>query len=137
MNESDAPVVAPPVENTAVAESLVTEIAQPLPVVDPVRSAAGRLGALRRAALVEYGKVYEREHALTPGRQRLRQLIQLGKRYEQEHGLRAAKPRRKSRRDAWAEFLRALATVVKPEHRPAVVRLAQALNEGTAPRAAA
>lgn len=136
MQKSETPAEVLPVETTPVADVVAEAVAEvpatppvEVPAVDPVRSAGGRLGAKRRLELVEYGKVYEREHALTPGRQRLRQLIQLGKRYEVEHGLRAAKPRRKLRGDAWAEFLRALAAVVKPAHRPAVVRLAQALNE--------
>jgi hypothetical protein len=98
--------------------------------VNPVRAAAGRLGAKRRQQLIEFGKQYELDQNLTPGRQRLKQLIQLGKRYEQEHGLKAAKPRRKSKGDAWAEFLSALARVTKPAYRPAVESLATKLAEG-------
>jgi hypothetical protein len=49
-------------------------------VVDPVRSAAGRLGAQRIQELVRLGRAYEEQHGLTPGRQRRRQLIQLGRR---------------------------------------------------------
>ncbi len=98
------------------------------PPVDPVRAAAGRLGAQRLLKLAELGREYEREHGLTPGRQRRRQLIQLGKRYEYEHGLRAPKARRRARGDAWADFLAALARVVKPAHRAAVEKLAAALR---------
>ena len=98
------------------------------PVVDPVRSAAGRLGGQRVHHLAELGRLYEQEHHLTPGRQRLKQLIQLGKRYELEHGLRAAKPRRKRRGDAWPEFVAALARVVKPAYRPAVEQLVASLR---------
>src|SRR5207302_10457311 len=99
-----------------------------VPAVDPVRSAAGRLGARRQQQLIQFGRQYEQEHHLTPGRQRLRQLVQLGKRYEQEHGLGAAKSRRKRRGDAWTEFLTALVRVVKPVHRPAVEALVAALS---------
>jgi hypothetical protein len=105
----------------------------PVPV-NPVRSAAGRLGAERRKQLILYGKQYERDHHLTPGRQRQRQLVQLGKRYEQEHSLRTAKPKRKRRGDAWLEFLTALVRVVKPTHRPALEQLIVTLSErGSAP----
>ncbi|MBA4064397.1 MAG: hypothetical protein C0501_11920 [Isosphaera sp.] len=100
----------------------------PAPAVDPVRAAAGRLGAQRLLKLAELGREYEREHGLTPGRQRRRQLIQLGKRYEYEHGLRTPKARRRARGDAWSEFVAALARVVKPAHRPAVEKLAAALR---------
>src|SRR5262245_17464482 len=139
MNESEfeTPVTPPgqaPVENTPVAASRAAEVAPAVEVtgeqpvaVNPARSAAGRLGAQRVHKLAELGREYEREKGLTPGRQRLRQLIQLGKRYEVEHGLRAPKPRRKRRGDAWAEFLAALAQVVKPAYRPAVERLVRAL----------
>jgi hypothetical protein len=140
MNPSELPVAEVPaldklVETKPVAEVTQTETA--LPTTDPVRAAAGRLGAKRRNELVALGRKYEQEHALTPGRQRIRQLIQLGKRYEQEHGLRRAKPRRKSRGDKWSQFLTALAEVVKPAYRPAVTRLVAALAEtSVAPRAA-
>src|SRR5436853_1069534 len=87
------------------------------PSVDPVRSAAGRLGGQRVHRLAELGREYEKEHGLTPGRQRLKQLIQLGRRYEVEHGLASARPRRKKRGDAWTEFVAALARVVKPAYR--------------------
>jgi hypothetical protein len=107
------------------------------PTVDPVRSAAGRLGGQRVHRLAELGRQYEKEHGLTPGRQRLKQLIQLGKRYELEHGLRAPTPRRKRKGDAWAEFLAALARVVKPVHRAAVEQLAASLRPGPADRLAA
>jgi hypothetical protein len=97
-------------------------------VVDPARSAAGRRGGERFHELVRLGREYEREHGLQPGRQRLKQLVQLGKRYEQEHGLAVAKPRRRRRGDAWAEFLAALARVIRPAHRAAVEQLADALR---------
>lgn len=108
-----------------VAESL------PLPV-DPVRSAAGRLGGQRVHKLAVLGREYEKEHGLKPGRQRLRQLIQLGKKYEAEHGLRIATPRRRKKVDAWQEFLAALSRVVKPAYRPTVEQLAAALRPGPA-----
>ncbi len=104
------------------------------PVVDPVRSAAGRLGARRVHELIQLGREYEREHGLTPGRQRLRQLIQLGRRYEVEHGLAKPKPRRRKKADAWKDFVTALARVVKPAYRPAVEQMVAALS---APRLAA
>lgn len=104
--------------------------------VDPARSAAGRLGGKRVHRLAELGREYEKEHGLTPGRQRRKQLVQLGKRYELEHGLRAASPRRRRRGDPWQEFLTALARVVKPAHRPAVEKLAAALRAGDSPSVA-
>jgi hypothetical protein len=126
----DNPTPAAPVP-TAPAPAGVAENPPALAAaVDPVRAAAGRLGAQRLHQLAEFGKLYEQEHGLKPGRQRQRQLVQLGKRYELEHGLRAAKPRRKPRGDAWAEFLAALARVVKPAHRRAVERLVAALSQG-------
>lgn len=128
-DESVTPVTAVPVDDAAAHEAAV---APPAPAVDPVRAAAGRLGAARLQSLIELGKQYEREHDLTPGRQRLRQLVQLGRRYELEHGLRAAKPRRRRRADAWTEFVAALARVVKPAHRPAVEALVGALKGGAA-----
>lgn len=106
-----------------------------VPVVDPVRSAAGRLGARRVHDLIQLGREYEREHGLKPGRQRLRQLIQLGRRYEVEHGLEKPKPRRRKKKaDAWKDFVVALARVVKPAYRPAVEQMVAALS---APRLAA
>lgn len=96
--------------------------------VDPVRSAAGRLGGRRVHRLAELGREYEKEHGLKAGRQRLKQLVQLGRKYELEHGLQTARPRRRKPGDAWPEFLAALARVVKPAFRPALeqlVRLAQ------------
>jgi hypothetical protein len=119
----DTPVIVSPV-----AETPEESPAPPAPPVDPVRSAAGRRGGERFHQLVQLGREFEREHGLAPGRQRLKQLVQLGKRYEQEHGLAVAKPRRKSRGNAWAEFLAALARVVKPAHRAAVEQLAAALR---------
>jgi len=125
---ADVPVVAD-------APVVPSDVAAP-PVVDPVRSAAGRLGGLRVHRLVELGREYEREHGLKAGRQRLKQLIQLGKRYEVEHELRAAKPRARRRGDAWQEFLTALARVIKPAHRGAVEQLAAALRPVPGGRAA-
>ena len=135
---NDTPVVESPAPVPATGPEVPAgEIVQPLgeaaPAVNPVRAAAGRLGAQRQQQLIQFGKLYELEHHLTPGRQRLRQLVQLGKRYEQEHGLSTAKPRRKRRGDAWTEFLTALARVVKPAHRPAVEALVAALVEKPAP----
>lgn len=139
MNEFDpaAPVV-PADGGSSVSEnrngSVPTEPPPvPSPPVDPVRSAAGRLGGKRVHMLALLGREYEREHGLKAGRQRLRQLIQLGKRYEVEHGLRAAEPRRRERGDAWLEFVVALARVIKPAHRPALEQLLSALR--TAPKA--
>jgi hypothetical protein len=131
MTEFETPTDPAPVDNTPAPENpSVPEpaAAEPAPVVDPARSAAGRLGAERQKQLIQYGKQYELDHHLTPGRQRLRQLVQLGRRYELEHGLRTARPRRKRRGDAWTEFLTALARVVKPVHRPAVEALVKALS---------
>lgn len=91
--------------------------------VDPVRSAAGRLGGQRVHKLAVLGREYEKEHGLSPGRERLKYLIKLGKRYEVEHGLRVTKPRRRRKGDAWPEFLAALARVVQPAYRPAVEQL--------------
>jgi hypothetical protein len=117
----------PVTENVTVMET-ETASAEPTPTVDPVRSAAGRLGGQRVHKLAELGREYEKEHGLKPGRQRLKQLIQLGKRYEMEHGLRIATPRKRRKGDAWQEFLIALARVVKPSHRAAVAELATALR---------
>ena len=142
MNEYETPAAESPVTDTPVVETPV-EATPPAPTpeptapVDPVRSAAGRLGGKRVHHLAQLGREYEREHGLRPGRQRLKQLIQLGKRYEVEHGLRATPPRRRRRGDAWAEFLVALSRVVKPAHRPAVEQLVAALKAGSADRAAA
>jgi len=113
-----------------VTETRDDQAVQPVatPPVDPVRSAAGRLGGQRVHRLDELGRAYERERGLKPGRQRLRQLIQLGKKYEVEHGLRAVTPRRKRSGDAWGEFLAALARFVKPAYRPAVERFAAGLR---------
>jgi hypothetical protein len=97
------------------------------PPVDPVRSAAGRLGGKRVHTLAVLGREYEKEHGLSPGRERLKHLIKLGKRYEAEHGLRIAKPRRR-KVEAWPEFLAALARVVKPAYRPMVEELAASLS---------
>jgi hypothetical protein len=120
------PPPEPTVEGQPAAES---------PAVDPVRSAAGRLGARRVHDLMQLGREYEREHGLKPGRQRLRQLIQLGRRYEVEHGLAKPKPRRRKKKaDAWKDFVTALARVVKPAYRPAVEQMAASLS---APRLAA
>jgi hypothetical protein len=132
----DRPVNELPTASATAPEAPAAEVPQPVVevhAVDPVRAAAGRLGAKRRQELIEFGRKYEEVHGLTPGRQRLRQLVQLGKRYEQENGLRAAKPRRKKRGDAWTEFLTALARVIKPAHRPAVEKLVAALSVREAP----
>jgi len=146
MSEFEVPAADAPVEDTPTTETLTVvntagpdalEVAQEVTPADadvlpvnPVRAAAGRLGAKRRQQLIQLGKQYELDHNLTPGRQRLKQLIQLGKRYEQDHGLKAAKPRRKRKGDAWTEFLSALARVVKPAYRPAVESLVAKLAEG-------
>ena len=87
------------------------------------------MGGKRVHELAVLGREYEREHGLKAGRQRLRQLVQLGRRYELEHGLAAPKPRKRKRGDEWAEFVAALARVVKPAHRPAVEQLAAALRQ--------
>lgn len=116
-----------PVEETQTAPAEVAAEPVPHPLHD-VRAAAGRVGARRVHELIRLGKEYETEHGLTPGRQRLKQLIALGRRYETEHGLAAPKPRRRRRGDAWADFLTALARVVKPSHRAAVEQLAATLS---------
>jgi hypothetical protein len=120
------PEVVPVSEPVAAVEPVAAGRA-----VNPVRSAAGRLGARRVQELVRLGREYEREHGLKAGRQRRRQLIQLGRRYEQEHGLAAPKLRKRKRGDAWADFLTALVRVVKPAHRPAVEQLVAALRQPT------
>ena len=56
---------------------------------------------------------------------------------ERLHGRKPAKPRRKKRGDAWAEFLVALARVVKPAHRAAVEKLVASLQPGPKGLAAA
>jgi hypothetical protein len=137
VNDFDLPAADLPVVDEPVSETPPPPVTVPVetvsvptpPPVDPVRAAAGRLGARRRQELTELGRQYEREHGLTPGRQRLRQLIQLGKRYESEHGLRVVKPRRRAKGDTWTEFLAVLAWVVKPAYRPAVEKLIAALND--------
>lgn len=138
MNEYDLTAPVGPVTDTPPATEAAAEepraeapaeaAAVETPAVDPVRSAAGRLGGQRVHKLAELGREYEKEHGLTPGRQRLKQLIQLGKRYEVEHGLRPAAPRRRKKGDAWREFLAALARVIRPAHRPAVEQLLAALR---------
>ena len=136
MNGLEHPAEMPVVENTptlAVTETPVEPISHP---VDPVRSAAGRLGGKRVHQLAELGRLYEQEHGLKAGRQRLKQLVQLGRRYEVEHGLKVARPRRRRSGDAWQEFLVALARVVKPAHRPAVEQLVAALQPKPVRRAA-
>jgi hypothetical protein len=120
-----------PVVDHSVVDATPAKTPEPASAVNPVRSAAGRRGGERFHELVRLGREYEREHGLQPGRQRLKQLVQLGKRYEQEHGLAVAKPRRKRRGDAWAEFLAALARVIKPAHRAAVEQLAAALRSSS------
>lgn len=133
MNEFDRPAdPIPPMDitpATGVLEVVATVEANPHPV-DPVRSAAGRLGGKRVHQLAALGRTFEREHGLTAGRQRLKQLVQLGRRYEAEHGLAAKTTRRKKTGDAWPEFLAALARVVKPAHRPAVEQLVAELRPG-------
>jgi hypothetical protein len=91
---------------------------------------AGKRGAERVHQLIRFGHQYEKEHGLKRGRQRIRQLIQLGRRFEVEHGLAApARRKRKSKADAWAEFVKALARVVKPAYRKDVERLVAKLAE--------
>jgi hypothetical protein len=120
--------------DTAAAEPQVslTDISQPEPTPAAVNrfATAGKLGAERVHQLIRLGQQYEQEHGLKRGRQRLRQLIQLGKRYEQEHGLAApARRRRQSRGEVWADFVAALARVVKPTYRKDVERLVAALRQ--------
>jgi len=94
---------------------------------------AGKLGAERVHRLMRLGQLYEQEHGLKRGRQRLRQLIQLGKRYEQEHGIAApARRPRPKKGDVWADFVRALARVVKPAYVKDVERLAGELRAAVA-----
>jgi hypothetical protein len=89
---------------------------------------AGRLGARRVHQLIRLGKLFEEEHGLKRGRQRLRQLIQQGRRYEIEHGLVKPRRARPRRGEAWADFLAALARVVKPAYRAEVERLAAVMT---------
>jgi hypothetical protein len=128
VNDLEHPAQVPAVENTPTLEATNTPVEPISHPVDPVRSAAGRLGGKRVHHLAELGRQYEQEHGLKAGRQRLKQLVQLGKRYEVEHGLKVARPRRQKGGDAWQEFLAALARVVKPAHRPAVEQLVAALQ---------
>ncbi len=126
MNEFDLPATELPVVNTAPETGPEQVLPETHP--DPVRVAAGRAGARRLVELTEFGRQYEREHGLTPGRQRRRQLIQLGKRYELEHGLRVSRPRRRPQGDPWEDFLAALVRVVKPAYRPVVEKLVSGLR---------
>jgi hypothetical protein len=128
VNEPEHPAEMPAVDNTPTLEPTTAHVAQRSHPVDPVRSAAGRLGGKRVHHLAELGRRYEQEHGLKAGRQRLKQLVQLGRKYEQERGLWAARPRRRKRGDAWQEFLTALSRVIKPALRPAVEQLAAALR---------
>ncbi|MBY0229744.1 MAG: hypothetical protein K2W96_10730 [Gemmataceae bacterium] len=90
-----------PVTLPVPAENIMPQAAEPTPrTVDPVRSAAGKLGGHRVHELAVLGREYEKEHGLTPGRERLKHLIRLGKRYEVEHGLRAAPRRTRKKGDA-------------------------------------
>jgi hypothetical protein len=132
VNDFELAPSVPDVQHTLTADAPVAVSEPTLHPVDPVRSAAGRLGGKRVHQLAELGRLYEQEHGLKAGRQRLKQLVQLGKKYEQEHGLRPAPRRRRKRGDAWQEFLTALARVVKPAHRPAVEQLAATLSPALA-----
>jgi len=85
--------------------------------------------------LIQEGKLYEKEHGLKKGRQRLRQLLELGKRYEQEHGLRPARlkkrPERLSRmgrQELMETFLQCLLRIAKPSLRAELGRLIEALH---------
>jgi hypothetical protein len=84
--------------------------------------------------LIREGKLYEREHGLKAGRQRLRQLIQLGKLYEREHGLNGAgptapsRPVRMSSERALQTLVEALLRVVKPVFRKRLLRVLEALE---------
>lgn len=122
-----------PAIETTFTEPPLTESPPQTPAVDPVRSAAGRLGGRRVHQLAALGRQYEQEHGLKAGRQRIKQLVQLGRRYEIEHGLRTVKPRRRKKGDAWQEFLTALARVVKPAYRPAIEQLVRLAPEGVRP----
>ncbi|MDB5311602.1 MAG: hypothetical protein JWO38_5804 [Gemmataceae bacterium] len=136
MNESDLPTTDTPLlinntsDTTPTLAEVVAQTTSLVPPVDPVRSAAGRLGGRRVHELAALGRVYEQEHGMKAGRQRLKQLVQLGRKYEAEHGLQVAKPRRKRKGDAWQEFLLAFARVIKGEHRPDVEQLIAALRPG-------
>jgi hypothetical protein len=142
VNETEYPVsdiLLAPSNGGTEPSAVETTPAEPVPhPVDPVRSAAGKLGGQRVHQLAELGREYEKEHGLKAGRQRLKQLVQLGRKYEIEHGLRAAKARRRKKGDAWQEFFAALSRVVKPEYRPAIEQLVRpALEGGSAPVRAA
>jgi hypothetical protein len=108
---------------------LETPVEQTPPApVNPIRTAAGRLGGKCVHRLAELGREYEREHGLKPGRQRLAQLVQLGRRYEQEHGLAPVREPRRPKADRWQRFLKSLAPIVRPEYRPALDQLVAALR---------
>ena len=82
--------------------------------------------------------LYEQEHGLKRGRQRIRQLIEEGKRYEQDHGLKddggkARVPRRSrvSREQVLRNLLQSLSRMAKPSFRPHLARMLQALEAVT------
>jgi len=81
--------------------------------------------------LIEEGKLYEKEHGLKRGRQRLRQLIELGKLYEVEHGVQPRRKRsrldRMERQELLATLVQCLQRIAKPSFRADLDRLAKTL----------
>src|SRR5439155_8194418 len=78
--------VTRPTEETFHANGVAAEAApgeqpvqEPLAVEPNRHVEAGRKGARRVHELIERGRLYEQEHGLTRGRQRLRQLLEEGK----------------------------------------------------------
>jgi hypothetical protein len=87
--------------------------------------------------------LYEKEHGLKSGRQRLRQLIELGKVYEQEHGVPAERPKKRRQRLARMERAELLTTlldcllrIAKPSFRADLEQLAETLRAGEKEHAA-
>ena len=78
--------------------------------------------------------MYEQEHGLKRGRQRLRQLIAEGKLYEQEHGLGSSnRPKaRLSREQVLRRLLDTLTRIARPSYRPHLQRLVEALERDVA-----
>src|SRR4051794_10017351 len=88
MFEHEEPISAP-VDSAALHDQPTATPPEPAAPQEPAATAAqndgehwhaeaGRKGALRVQQLIEEGKLYEKEHGLKRGRQRIRQLIELG-----------------------------------------------------------
>src|SRR5205085_4246998 len=75
-HHTDRPEAA---ETPRAADQHAARVDEPAPEAGDWHAEAGRKGARRVHQLIQEGKLYEQEHGLTSGRQRLRQLIELGK----------------------------------------------------------